>query len=88
LALPLWGFGLLVCVPGTLAVVSKVTRLLANPEMLDNRPSDAAPRMSFEQILATIERNEPDLIVGTIMQPDGDYFALSVLVTYPDGRSG
>lgn len=87
LALPIWFFVLIVCVTGTLAVISKEIMWLANPEMRDNRPSDDAQRMSFEQIRATIERNEPDLIVGTIMQPDGDYFALSVFVTYPDGRS-
>ncbi|BBI41574.1 hypothetical protein KPSA1B_100276 [Pseudomonas syringae pv. actinidiae] len=87
LALPIWFFVLIVCVTGTLAVISKEIMWLANSEMRDNRPSDDAQRMSFEQIRATIERNEPDLIVGTIMQPDGDYFALSVFVTYPDGRS-
>ena len=87
LALPIWFFVLIVCVTGMLAVVSKEIMWLANPEMRANQPSEDAARMSFEQVRATIERNEPDLIVGTIMQPDGDYFALSVSVTYPDGRS-
>ncbi|MBX8487951.1 PepSY-associated TM helix domain-containing protein [Pseudomonas cichorii] len=87
LALPIWFFVLIVCVTGTLAVVSKEIMWLANPEMRAVKPSDDAPRLTFEQIRATIERNEPNLIIGTMMQPDGEYFALSVNVTYPDGRS-
>lgn len=50
LALPIWFFVLIVCVTGTLAVISKEIMWLANPEMRDNRPSDDAQRMSFEQI--------------------------------------
>ncbi|WP_205980785.1 PepSY domain-containing protein, partial [Pseudomonas viridiflava] len=60
LALPIWFFVLIVCVTGTLAVVSKEIMWLAMPEIRDNPPSDTAERMSFEQIRATIERNEPD----------------------------
>ncbi|MBD8574095.1 PepSY domain-containing protein [Pseudomonas syringae] len=87
LALPIWFFVLIVCVTGTLAVVSKEIMWLANPEMRANPPSDDAPRLSFEQVRNTLRQNEPDLHVGSISQPDGDYFALNVRVTYPDGRA-
>jgi uncharacterized iron-regulated membrane protein len=87
MALPIWFFVLIVCVTGMLAVVSKEIMWLANPEMRANQPSEDAPRLSFEQIKATIQRDHPKLMIGTIMEQDGDYFALSADVTYPDGRS-
>jgi uncharacterized iron-regulated membrane protein len=87
LALPIWFFVLIVCVTGMLAVVSKEIMWLANPEMRANQPADDAPRLSFEQVRESIERNEPQLIIGRITEPDGDYFALNVNVTRPDGRA-
>lgn len=87
LALPIWFFVLIVCFTGTLAVVSKEIMWLVNPEMRANQPSADAPRLSFEQVRATIQRDDPQVIVGRISEPDGDYFALNVRATYPGGRS-
>lgn len=87
LALPIWFFVLIVCFTGTLAVVSKEIMWLVNPEMRANPPSADAPRLSFEAVKATIERNDPQIKVGRISEPDGDYFALSVSATYPGGRA-
>ncbi|BAP44504.1 PepSY domain-containing protein [Pseudomonas sp. 21LCFQ02] len=86
-ALPIWFFVLIVCVTGTLAVVSKEIVWLAYPEVRATAPSDDAQRLSFEQIRNTIKQNEPNLNVGFISQPDGDYFALNVRVTFPEGRT-
>ena len=87
LALPIWFFVLIVCVTGTLAVVSKEIMWLANPEMRANQPSDDAERLSFEQVRNNLGKTHPEAIVGTFFQPDGDYFALNVSVTFPDGRA-
>jgi uncharacterized iron-regulated membrane protein len=86
LALPIWFFVLIVCFTGTLAVVSNEIMWLVNPEMRSNQPSPDAQRLSFEQVRATILHNDPQLHVGRITEPDGDYFALKVGVTYPGGR--
>jgi len=87
LALPIWFFVLIVCFTGTLAVVSKEIMWLVNPEMRANPPSTDAPRMSFERVKQTILSKDAHLIVNRISEPDGDYFALNVRVTYPGGRA-
>lgn len=56
LALPIWFFVLIVCVTGTLAVVSQEIVWLANPQMRASQPSDDAPRLSYDQILAAIKK--------------------------------
>ncbi|MCU1733797.1 MULTISPECIES: PepSY-associated TM helix domain-containing protein [unclassified Pseudomonas] len=87
LALPIWFFVLIVCVTGTLAVVSKEIMWLAYPEMRADQPSDDATRLSFDQVKDRLGQHHPQAILGTIFKPDGDYFALNVSVTLPDGRS-
>lgn len=87
LALPIWCFVLIVCVTGTLAVVSQEIVWLANPQMRASQPSDDAPRLSYDQILAAIKQAEPQTLVQSINRPDESHFALDVEVSYPDGRS-
>ena len=87
LALPIWFFVLIVCVTGTLAVVSQEIVWLANPQMRASQPSDDAPRLSYDQILAAIKQAEPQTLVQSINRPDESHFALDVEVSYPDGRS-
>ncbi|MBV4488268.1 PepSY domain-containing protein [Pseudomonas sp. SWRI153] len=87
LALPIWFFVLIVCVTGTLAVVSQEIVWLANPQMRASQPSDDAPRLSYDQILAAIKKAEPQTLVESISRPDESHFALDVEVSYPDGRS-
>ncbi|SQF99190.1 iron-regulated membrane protein [Paucimonas lemoignei] len=87
LALPIWFFVLIVCFTGTLAVVSKEIMWLVNPEMRANQPSPDAPRLSFEQVKTRILKDDSHVIVNRISEPDGDYFALNVRVTYPGGRT-
>ncbi|MEL1091060.1 PepSY domain-containing protein [Pseudomonas sp. OB66] len=87
LALPIWFFVLIVCVTGTLAVVSQEIVWLANPQMRASQPSDDAPRLSYDQILAAIKQAEPHTLVQSINRPDESHFALDVEVSYPDGRS-
>jgi uncharacterized iron-regulated membrane protein len=50
-------------------------------------PSDDAPRLSYDQIVAAIKKAEPDTLVEGINRPDESHFALDVEVSYPDGRS-
>ncbi|WP_460137023.1 PepSY-associated TM helix domain-containing protein [Pseudomonas sp. S1_E04] len=87
LALPIWFFVLIVCVTGTLAVVSQEIVWLANPDMRANKPSDDAEPLSFDQVIAAIRREQPQVIVRSISRPDESHFALSVGLSYPDGRS-
>lgn len=87
LALPIWFFVLIVCVTGTLAVVSQEIVWLANPEVRASQPSDDAEPLSYDQVIAAIKRAEPQTIVESISRPDESHFALSANVSYPDGRS-
>jgi uncharacterized iron-regulated membrane protein len=87
LALPIWFFVLIVCVTGTLAVVSQEIVWLANPQMRASQPSDDAPLLNYDQIIAAIKKAEPDTLVEDISRPDESHFALDVNVSYPDGRS-
>lgn len=87
LALPIWFFVLIVCVTGTLAVVSQEIVWLANPDVRASKPTDDAQPLNYDQIVQAIKRVEPQTRVDTIITPDESHFALSVNVTYPDGRS-
>ena len=87
LALPIWFFVLIVCVTGTLAVVSQEIVWLANPEIRASKPSDDAEPLSYDQVINAIKRAEPLVIVQSIIRPDESHFALSVTLSYPDGRS-
>lgn len=87
LALPIWFFVLIVCVTGTLAVVSQEIVWLANPDIRASKPSEDARMLSFDQVIAAIKREEPQVIVQSIIRPDETHFALSVDLSYPDGRS-
>lgn len=87
LALPIWFFVLIVCVTGTLAVVSQEIVWLANPDVRASKPSDDARPLSYDQVVAAIKQAEPSTRIETIVTPDESHFALSVDVSYPDGRS-
>lgn len=85
LALPIWFFVLIVCVTGTLAVVSQEIVWLANPEMRASKPSDDATLLSYDQVRAAIKQAQPLTQVQSIVRPDESHFALEAKVTYPDG---
>ncbi|NWC96889.1 MULTISPECIES: PepSY domain-containing protein [unclassified Pseudomonas] len=87
LALPIWFFVLIVCVTGTLAVVSQEIVWLADPDIRASKPSDDAELLSYDQVIAAIKRAEPEVIVATLSRPDESHFALSARLSYPDGRS-
>ncbi|MBV7555031.1 PepSY domain-containing protein [Pseudomonas sp. PDM28] len=87
LALPIWFFVLIVCVTGTLAVISQEIVWLANPPMRASQPSDDAPLLSYQQVIEAINKAEPQTVVQSISRPDESHFALDVEVSYPDGRS-
>ena len=87
LALPIWFFVLIVCVTGTLAVVSQEIVWLANPDVRASKPSDDAELLSYQQVLTAINQAEPQTIVESISRSDESHFALTASVSYPDGRS-
>ncbi|WP_439854953.1 PepSY-associated TM helix domain-containing protein [Pseudomonas yamanorum] len=87
LALPIWFFVLIVCVTGTLAVVSQEIVWLANPDIRASKPSDDAGPLTYDQVIGAIKRAEPQVIVESLSRPDESHFALSANLSYPDGRS-
>ena len=87
LALPIWFFVLIVCVTGTLAVISQEIVWLTNPPMRASQPSDDTPLLSYQQVIEAINKAEPQTVVQSISRPDESHFALDVEVSYPDGRS-
>lgn len=87
LALPICFFVLIVCVTGTLAVVSQEIVWLANPDVRANPPSDDAQRLGYDQIIAQMKQTQPQLIIESISRHDEGHFALTVGVSYPDGRA-
>ncbi|MGY2289842.1 PepSY-associated TM helix domain-containing protein [Pseudomonas sp. SDO528_S397] len=87
LALPIWFFVLIVCVTGTLAVVSQEIVWLANPDIRASKPSHDAELLSYDQVIAALKRDEPQAIVESISRPDESHFALTVDLSYPGGRS-
>jgi uncharacterized iron-regulated membrane protein len=87
LALPIWFFVLIVCVTGTLAVVSQEIVWLANPDIRASKPSDDAEPLTYDQVIGAIKRAEPQVIVESLNRPDESHFALSANLSYPDGRS-
>ena len=66
LALPIWFFVLIVCVTGTLAVVSQEIVWLANPDVRASKPSDDAQPLNYDQIVQAIKRAEPQTRVDTV----------------------
>ena len=83
LTLPIWFFVLIVCVTGTLAVVSQEIVWLATPEARASQPSDDAPLLTYEQVLNAIHQAEPKLAVQSISRPDESHFALVADVGSP-----
>jgi len=87
LALPIWFFVLIVCVTGTLAVLSQEIVWLANPDVRAGKPHDGARPLSYQQVLDAIHKTDPGIAVNYISKPGEAHFALTASVTYPDGTS-
>ncbi|MDH1103729.1 PepSY domain-containing protein [Pseudomonas mosselii] len=87
LALPIWFFVLIVCVTGTLAVISREIVWLANPETRANPPSDEARRLNYDELLVAMQRDQPGIAVASLMTLSESHFAMLSDVTYPDGRT-
>ncbi|UXY51886.1 PepSY-associated TM helix domain-containing protein [Pseudomonas tohonis] len=87
LALPIWFFVFLVCITGTLAVLSEEIVWLANPDVRATAPSDDAQPLGYDQILAAIAKQDPSADVEWLAMPEERHFALTAAVTYPDTRT-
>jgi uncharacterized iron-regulated membrane protein len=84
LALPIWVFALLVCVTGTLAVISQEIVWLANPDIRARAPSADAEPLSYQQVLDALRAQDPKMAVQSLRKPEESHFALSARVSYPD----
>lgn len=87
LALPIWFFVLIVCITGTLAVVSHEIIWLAQPEVRASKPSDDAVRLNYDEVLSKITQARPDINVRSISRPNEDHFALVVRVVQADASN-
>ncbi|MDE1169296.1 MAG: PepSY domain-containing protein [Pseudomonas sp.] len=87
LALPIWVFVLIVCFTGTLAVVSQEIIWLAQPEVRASKPSADARLLDFDEVLATVRQQRPDVYIRSVSRPDEDHFALNVNIGKPDGST-
>ena len=85
LALPIWFFVLIVCVTGTLAVVSQEIVWLAQPEVRASKPSDDAPLLTLGEAVIAVNKARPELVIRNIVRPDESHFALTASVSNPDG---
>jgi uncharacterized iron-regulated membrane protein len=85
LALPIWFFLLIVCVTGTLAVVSQEIVWLANPQIRASQPADETQPLSYGQILNAIQQERPELAVEWLSSPEESHFALTAQVSEPGG---
>ncbi|WP_435635615.1 PepSY-associated TM helix domain-containing protein [Pseudomonas solani] len=84
LAMPIWCFMLIVCVTGTLAVVSQELVWLAKPEVRASKTEAGQQRMGYDQIVSRLHSAQPDAVISAIRRPGEDHFALLVDVSYPD----
>ncbi|TEA79620.1 PepSY-associated TM helix domain-containing protein [Allopusillimonas ginsengisoli] len=87
LALPIWVFVFFVCLTGSIATISQEILWLANPAVRANPPSDNAPLLGYDAILAKVSQEHPGAVVRSISRPVKSQFALTVRVSYPDARS-
>lgn len=84
LALPIWAFLFFVCLTGSIATVSQEIVWLANPVVRANAPARDAALLSYDEILAAVEREVPGARVRSVSRPVKSIFALTVQVTRPD----
>lgn len=87
LALPIWAFLFFVCLTGSIATISEEIVWLANPAARANAPTGDVRLLSYDEVLAAVEREEPGARVRTIFRPVKSIFALTVSVTRPNGSS-
>jgi len=87
LALPLWAFVFFVCLTGSIATISQEILWLADPAVRANPPSEDAPILGYDEILAAVTREHPDAVVRSISRPVKSQFALTVDVSYPDAST-
>ncbi|MGA4636699.1 PepSY-associated TM helix domain-containing protein [Pseudomonas solani] len=84
LAMPIWCFMLIVCVTGTLAVVSQELVWLAKPEVRASKTDAGQQRIGYDEIVSRLHSAHPDAVINAIRRPGEDHFALLVDVSYPD----
>lgn len=87
-ALPLWIFMFFVCLTGSIATVSQEIVWLADPAVRARPPAADATLLSYDEVLAAVNRARPDAVVQSIQRPVKSQFALAVRVGYADGTSG
>lgn len=87
MALPIWIFVFFVCVTGTIATVSSEIVWLADSEARANQPAGDPPLLGYDQIMESVVREAPGVVVRSVQRPVKSQFALTVGVSNPDGTS-
>lgn len=88
LALPIWGFIFFICLTGSIATVSQEIEWLASPMVRANPPAGNPQMLTYDEVLARVEKAHPGSVVNSIRRPVKSQFALTVNTTYQDGKSG
>ncbi len=88
LALPIWGFIFFVCLTGSIATVSQEIEWLASPMVRANPPAGNPRMLTYDEVLARVEKAHPGSVVNSIRRPVKSQFALTVNTSYQDGKSG
>ncbi|AHG64639.1 PepSY-associated TM helix domain-containing protein [Advenella mimigardefordensis] len=88
LALPIWGFIFFVCLTGSIATVSQEIEWLASPMVRANPPAGNPRMLTYDEVLARVEKAHPGSVVKSIRRPVKSQFALTVNTSYQDGKSG
>lgn len=84
-ALPIWGFLALVCISGTLCVISEEITWLISPEVRAHKP-DANVEISYQLVVASVKSRYPGAEIQSIQftQP---YIASLIRISLPNGDS-
>ncbi len=85
LALPIWVFLFFVCLTGTIATVSQEIVWLADPAVRAHPPEGDARMLGYDEIVAAIAREHPEVVIRGITRPVKSMFAWTVRANHPDG---
>lgn len=83
LGLPIWAFMFFICLTGSIATVSEEITWLVDPAARAVRPSADARPLSYDDILARVEAQQPDAVVSIILLPTKNIYAWQLSADRP-----
>ncbi|MEI2414583.1 PepSY domain-containing protein [Orrella sp. JC864] len=87
LALPIWAFVCFICATGTIAVISQEIVWLLNPAVRASAPDAQTPRMGYQALYDSIQKQVPEAAIQSLSWPEESQFALTARVSYPGART-